>query len=75
MYSTFQDHWNLLYFSNKEIKMLRFIDMKVFHIHRVNGGENICRALHDTFSSFWQNNGCTGSKENKLISITNRNER
>lgn len=55
--------------------MLRFIDMKVFHIHRVNGGENICRTLHDTFSSFWQNNGCTGCKENKLISITNRNER
>lgn len=38
--------------------MLRFINMQVLHVHRVNRGEDIGSALYNTFSSLWQNYWC-----------------
>lgn len=37
-------------FINGELYELRFIDMQIFHVHRVNRGEDIRRALNDALS-------------------------
>lgn len=54
---------------------LRFIDMKVLHVHRVNRSEDIRCSLDDALSGLWQNHRGTGRQENELVAIANGNER
>jgi len=46
-------HLDFLNLSNANYT-LRFIDMQIFHVHRVNRGKNIRRALDDALSSLRQ---------------------
>jgi len=46
-------HFDLLNLSNTNYT-LRFIDMQILHVHRVNRGKDIRRALDDALSSLRQ---------------------
>lgn len=54
---------------------LRFIDVQVFHVHRMDRGENIRRALYDALTSLWQDHRGARRQENELVAIANGNER
>lgn len=46
--------------------------MNEFHVHRVNGGEDICCSLYDTFTCFWHCNWCACCDKYWLITATKR---
>lgn len=49
--------------------------MQVFHVHRVNRGEDIRRALHDALAGLRQDHRGARGQENELVAIANGNER
>lgn len=59
---------------NGDLYTLRFIDMQVLHVHRVNRGKDIRRALDDALSGLRQDHRGAGRQENELVTIANGNE-
>lgn len=49
--------------------------MQVFHVHRVDRGEYIRRALNDALPGLRQDHRGARRQENELVAIANGNER
>jgi hypothetical protein len=54
---------------------LRFVDVEIFHVHRVNRREDVGRALHDALSCFGQYDGRARGQEHRFVAIAERHKR
>ena len=54
---------------------LRFVDVEVFHVHRVDGREDVGRALHDALARLRQYDGRAGGEEDRLVAVAQGDER
>lgn len=46
--------------------------MHNLHVHRVDGGEDVRRALHNAFACLWHRNWRTRGQENRLVAAAQR---